>query len=595
MPAAFVTTPFEFATGTNSTVSKARAVSVTAGNLLFAITWQYSASNTCSTVTDTQGNTWVSALGPIRGSTSGADPCIYVWYAANAKAGATTATATWSGSAKIGILIGEVSGLANGGALDQAFGQAQSPTTDLTVTPGTSSTLAQAIEAAVAFAIMATNKTANNWTADAAPNSNNFEFAQRLITASTGAVSPTWTTASNTHAASVAVFFKDGVPDTTPPTLTSAAATGGTLICAGSVSTNEANGTLYAVFTGSATAPTGTQVEAGQDNTGAAALRAASQSVSTTSTQTIASGSITAGTRYMHAMHKDAAGNRSTVVSSASFAVTAPPDTTPPTMTGTVTVTPSATSASALCPTASDNVAVTAYEASIDGGSTWPFTSATSTISITGLTASTAYTGRFRAKDAAGNVSTPVLVQGFTTIAGPATATTLTGPGGGLVGIASAAIAVGFNGTISGSVVVNLSDGGGGGTLSASSVTLTAGSPTATVTYTPGSAGSKTLTASSSGLTSSTLSYTASTTVATVTIPGLAAWSGTLQAALTVPNVVVVQRSSRAQVLALTNQTTNGAGDLAITSGSLVAGIGYMVLGFTDDGTSSFRRAVTAT
>lgn len=93
-------------------------------------------------------------------------------------------------------------------------------------------------------------------------------------------------------------------------------------------------------------------------------------------------------------------------------------DTTPPTMTGTLTVTPSTTTASVVCPTAADNVAVTSYECSINGGSTWPFTSATSTVNLTGLTASTSYTVQARAKDAAGNVSTPVLSATFTTSAG---------------------------------------------------------------------------------------------------------------------------------------------------------------------------------
>lgn len=285
----------------------------------------------------------------------------------------------------------------------------------------------------------------------------------------------------------------------------------------------------------------------------------------------------------------------SEVTSWAGGTVTAGADTTPPTMTGTVTVTPGSTTASALCPTAADNVAVTAYEASIDGGTTWPYTSSTPTISLTGLTPSTSYTGRFRAKDAAGNLSTPVLVQAFTTSAAPATAVTLSGPSGGQVGAASSNFTVGANGAITGTVTVTPSDSGGGGTFSPTSVTISAGTPTATFTYTPGSAGAKTLTASATGLTSATAAYTATLTSATITIPGLAAWTGTVQAALTVPNVVVIQRSNRSLVLALTNQTTDSSGNLSITSGSLVAGVGYMVLGFTDDGASSFRRAVTAT
>ena len=111
--------------------------------------------------------------------------------------------------------------------------------------------------------------------------------------------------------------------DTTPPTLSSASAAGGVATCSGSVSTNEGNGTLYTVFCASATPPTALQVEAGQDNTGAAALRAVSQAVSLSGAQTVPAGAISAGTRYAYFMHKDAAGNRSSVVASASITVTA--------------------------------------------------------------------------------------------------------------------------------------------------------------------------------------------------------------------------------------------------------------------------------
>jgi hypothetical protein len=113
--------------------------------------------------------------------------------------------------------------------------------------------------------------------------------------------------------------------DSTPPTLTSPSGTGGIGVCSGSVSTDEGNGTLYAVSTASATQPSVAQVKAGQDHTGTAALRAVSQAVSATGTQTIASGAITggAGTRYWHFVHADAAANDSAVVSSAGFSVTA--------------------------------------------------------------------------------------------------------------------------------------------------------------------------------------------------------------------------------------------------------------------------------
>ena len=114
-----------------------------------------------------------------------------------------------------------------------------------------------------------------------------------------------------------------GGGDTTAPTLTSPSGTGGALTCSGSVTTDEGNGTLYAVVTASATAPSKSQVKAGQDHTGTAALRTHSQAVSSTGSKSVPSGSVTSGTRYFHFMHEDAAGNQSAVVTSSSFSVTA--------------------------------------------------------------------------------------------------------------------------------------------------------------------------------------------------------------------------------------------------------------------------------
>lgn len=119
--------------------------------------------------------------------------------------------------------------------------------------------------------------------------------------------------------------FSAPAGDTTPPTLSSASGTGGLGVCSGSVSTDEGNGTLYAVATASATQPSVAQIKAGQDHTGAAALRVVSQAVSGTGTQSIASGAISggAGTRYWHMVHADSAANDSNRLSSSGFSVTA--------------------------------------------------------------------------------------------------------------------------------------------------------------------------------------------------------------------------------------------------------------------------------
>lgn len=265
------------------------------------------------------------------------------------------------------------------------------------------------------------------------------------------------------------------------------------------------------------------------------------------------------------------------------------PDATLPTLSGAVTISGITTSgATATWPAGADNVAVASYETSLDG-TAWTDRGNVLTYAFSGLTASTSYTAYVRAKDAAGNVSTPAITGTFTTSAAPATDITMTGPSGGQVGVASAAFTVGANGTISGSHTVTPSDGGAGGTFSPTTVTISAGTPTATFTYTPSTVGARTISATDAGgyTAPATISYTASATAGTLTVSGIKNGSGTLLASTTLPNVVVIQRSNRAALLALTAQATNGAGALVISSGVLAAGVACMVLAFSDDGTAA--------
>lgn len=118
------------------------------------------------------------------------------------------------------------------------------------------------------------------------------------------------------------------VVDTTAPTLSSpsGAQLGGSTASL-SVSTNEANGTLYYVVTTSATPPSAAQVKAGLNNAGTAALFGGSQSISSTGTKTATATGVTVGTRFAYFMHEDVAGNQSSVSSSSSWSeadITAP-------------------------------------------------------------------------------------------------------------------------------------------------------------------------------------------------------------------------------------------------------------------------------
>lgn len=118
-----------------------------------------------------------------------------------------------------------------------------------------------------------------------------------------------------------AIAPASGGGDTTAPNLTSptGAATGSTTATVGAT-TDEGNGTLYAVVTVSGTAPSAAQVKAGQNNSGAAATWSGSVAVSSTGAKTLSATGLTASTAYYaHLMHEDAATNQSTVVSSSQF------------------------------------------------------------------------------------------------------------------------------------------------------------------------------------------------------------------------------------------------------------------------------------
>lgn len=191
-----------------------------------------------------------------------------------------------------------------------------------------------------------------------------------------------------------------GAVETVAPILSSptGAATGATT-ASGSVSTNEANGTLFFLTTTNAT------------ETAAAVKAGASQPVTSTGVQSIARTGLLASTAYRHHfLHRDAAGNDSAVASSAQFTTQAAGDTTAPVLTGSITVTNiTQTSFDSSIPLATDNVAVARYEVSLNGGTSWIDRGTNRTHTATGLTPGALIALRWRAVDDAGNVSTPAL------------------------------------------------------------------------------------------------------------------------------------------------------------------------------------------
>lgn len=119
--------------------------------------------------------------------------------------------------------------------------------------------------------------------------------------------------------------FTTSAADSTPPNLSAPTATqsGATTATLG-VTTDENNGTLYVVVTTSATPPSATQIRAGQNNSGTAAVFADDQPITSTGAKSFgATGLAPSTTYYTYFHHQDASGNNSTVSAASSFTTAA--------------------------------------------------------------------------------------------------------------------------------------------------------------------------------------------------------------------------------------------------------------------------------
>ena len=78
-----------------------------------------------------------------------------------------------------------------------------------------------------------------------------------------------------------------------------------------------------------------------------------------------------------------------------------------------------------------------------------------------------------------------------------------------------------------------------------------------------------------------------------LTVPALKNWTGLLLAAQLVEKIVVIRIADLATLATFTDRTSDGSGDLALTSAAFVPGTACMVVGFNVDGSARFARAVT--
>ena len=81
----------------------------------------------------------------------------------------------------------------------------------------------------------------------------------------------------------------------------------------------------------------------------------------------------------------------------------------------------------------------------------------------------------------------------------------------------------------------------------------------------------------------------------TLTLTSFKQWTGTAHTSITVPFVKVCLISTGAVELELEDQAVNSSGNMVITNAAITSGEDYMVFGFNADGSSSFKKKVTAT
>jgi chitodextrinase len=230
---------------------------------------------------------------------------------------------------------------------------------------------------------------------------------------------------------------------------------------------------------------------------------------------------LTASTSYSYRVRAtDAAGNLSAFSSTASTSTMTPPDTTPPSAPTNLSATAASSTQINLSWTAStDNVGVTGYRVErCQGAACSNFaqiaTPATTTFNDTGLTASTSYSYRVRATDAAGNLSA---------FSGTATASTLAGGGSITVTINPRRGGITTSQTLPFTATVINDVGSAGVTWSKTGGTFTNSTAT-TVTFSSTTAGPFTITATSNA----DNTQSASATIGVTDLTGVATYHNNL-------------------------------------------------------------------
>lgn len=303
-------------TSSGSTVSTTAGTSTASGShFVLAISWD--ATQTISSVSDSKSNTY-SAIGSAQSDGNGGLSQFYVCY--NGTGGAShSATVNFSGTAFPVAHLIEVTG-ASASPQDQA-NQTLDSSSPFTITTGT---LAQAAELILTVCACNQNSGAGSYSSSNATilsqETNTASFwtsaVGYIITASTSAVTPSWTFSTSTGGAGVlflALKEAGSGPTLTSPTPSGTIATDTTATIG--ATTDTVSGTFYAVVDTSAnlSGVTATQIKAGQKASGSAALASDSNAVAAAAVTADITG-LSGGTNYAYAAVQNDGSSDSNVV-----------------------------------------------------------------------------------------------------------------------------------------------------------------------------------------------------------------------------------------------------------------------------------------
>ncbi len=405
--------------GTYQTPDSGSSVSVTygsaqtAGDLnVVSVGWSDSTS-TVQSITDTKGNTYVAAVGPTASAGNGSLRLYYAKNIAAAAANGNTVTVTYSGTVTYPeVRILEYSGLDPSNPFDVGIGASGTSTGQ----NSGSITTTNANDLLVAFNYLDDSTTASGTGYTQRFITNGGDLVEDKIVTSTGSYSATSTQGgADWWVMQLAAFratSSGGGGDTTPPTaptgLSANVSSAAQINLSWTASTDNVGVTGYLI-----------------ESCSGSSCSSFTQ-IGTSTTTTYSATGLTASTAYTFRVRAtDAAGNLSSYSSTASGTTSSAADTTPPSTPTNLSASASSSTQITLSWTAStDNVGVTGYLIQrCQGASCTGFaqigTSTTNSYTDTGLTASTSYSYKVEATDAAGNLS------GFSSTA---TATTSAAP-----------------------------------------------------------------------------------------------------------------------------------------------------------------------